>query len=95
MLLPDTDEIGAALIGERVRQAVSLLSIQHEDSSYHVVTVSVGIASFGRDTHQRQSKMLLEYADRALYRAKRDGRNRVVRASALLSSPTEKPSAAA
>jgi diguanylate cyclase (GGDEF)-like protein len=95
MLLPDTDEAGAALIGERIRQAVSLLAIQHEASRYGVVTVSVGIASFGRDTHLPRSEMLLEYADRALYRAKADGRNLVVRASALFTSPTQKPSTAA
>ena len=46
MLLPDTDEAGPALIGERVRQAVSLSGIQHEGGRYGVVSVSVGIASF-------------------------------------------------
>jgi diguanylate cyclase (GGDEF)-like protein len=94
VLLPDTDEAGAALIGERIRQAVSLLAIPHESSRYGVVTIRVGNASFGRDTRQRKSEMLLEYATER-FSAKGDGRNLVIRASALFMSPTEESSTAA
>jgi len=45
-----------------------------ESSKY--VTISVGMASIVPDEHNSQTQ-LLEKADKALYAAKRDGRNRV------------------
>jgi two-component system cell cycle response regulator len=43
------------------------------------VTISIGIAALGRD---ETAAMVFKRADQALYRAKRDGRNRVVPAAA-------------
>src|SRR5207249_4513391 len=63
---------------ERLRQAVEDLGIAHAGRSVPgVVTISVGVSALdpaGDDT----PSALLEAADEALYRAKRDGRNRVV-----------------
>jgi diguanylate cyclase (GGDEF)-like protein len=69
----------AAALGERLREAV----VAHDWSRIAkglAVTVSCGIAERGPDEASRD---WLERADRALYRAKHDGRNRVVRASML------------
>jgi diguanylate cyclase (GGDEF)-like protein len=72
LLLPDTDLDGALRLAERVRQAVAL----DHDSGLPPFTVSGGVAvsepADGRDPGQ-----ILRRADAALYRAKRDGRNRV------------------
>ena len=83
VLLPDTDEFGAAIIGERIRQAVLLLAIEHDASPHHIMTVSVGVASIGGNAFEGGPEALLQYADQALYRAKDGGRNAVVRASSL------------
>jgi len=95
VLLPDTDEAGASIIGERIRQAVLLLAIEHDASREHFVTVSVGIAAVGPHAVERKPEALLQYADRALYRAKDDGRNVVVCASRLASGRLAKSSSAA
>jgi len=74
IILPETDLAGARLIAENIRQAIISMSIAHEDSPYRVVTVSIGIAS-ARPTRGSERAVLLEAADRALYRAKSAGRN--------------------
>jgi len=79
VLLPDTDESGAATIAERIRQAVFHLAIEHEASPNHVATISVGAISLADDA-LAAPEALLQKADRALYRAKDNGRNTVVSA---------------
>jgi len=72
ILLPDTDLDGALLVAEQLRLGIERLPIQ--------VTASVGVASMVPAAGQRLDD-LLEAADRALYRAKTDGRNRVCAAA--------------
>jgi diguanylate cyclase (GGDEF)-like protein len=79
LLLPDSTLQQAYLVGERIREAVEALQIEHKGnkgSSY--VTVSIGCASMtpGWDV---PSQNLVSAADEALYAAKQGGRNRVVR----------------
>lgn len=75
-LLPDTSLRKARLIAERMRAAVEALAIAHPAAPDGVVTISVGVASVvpGDDT---SIEALVREADRALYTAKSDGRNRV------------------
>ncbi|MFZ5482190.1 MAG: diguanylate cyclase [Myxococcota bacterium] len=77
VLLPDTDAEGSAVLAERVRAAVAALP---PEGSRPLVSVSVGVASWPRDG--RDATSLVAAADRALYAAKRTGRNRVVEARA-------------
>jgi diguanylate cyclase (GGDEF)-like protein len=82
VLLSDDQRLsGAVAAAERCRQAVESLALLHAAApTMGIVTISVGIAEFRLADHADSDAVLLE-ADDALYRAKRQGRNRVVVAS--------------
>lgn len=69
MLLPETDAAGARLVSERVREQVAALVIPEVGR----VTISIGVAAAPENAVDRDS--LVEAAERALYLAKREGRN--------------------
>ena len=75
VVLPDTDGEGGCLTAERIRTAISAHAASQLPCA---VTGSIGVAMTGRNL--RRSTTLLERADRALYRAKSAGRNRVLAA---------------
>lgn len=81
VILPQVPEEEAGELGERMRSRVEACGIEHGASSAgDVVTVSVGVATapdVSRSEGGREE--LVERADRALYRAKEAGRNRVRR----------------
>ena len=93
LLLPDADELGAAAIAERIRGAVAHLAIEHEGAARRIVTVSAGVAAIGR-AQDGGPEALVQCADRALYRAKRGGRNAVVLASTAHGAEAFSPPAA-
>ncbi|MCD9460376.1 GGDEF domain-containing protein [Marinibactrum halimedae] len=73
VLLPNTDQPSAAEMAERLRQSVEQLEFEHEGHRI-VLTVSIGIAC----TKQADNfEKLVGLADKAMYRAKFNGRNRV------------------
>lgn len=77
VILPDTSLAGAKIVAKDICNAVSRLNIPHKASSVaEFVTVSIGVASLIPEAKQT-SAQLIECADEALYRAKRNGRNRV------------------
>jgi len=86
LLLPNTPPQGAQMIAERLRENVFGLKIRHEASTAApYVSISVGISTyqpdqaFGRASGESvavDDAQLLETADRALYAAKQQGRNR-------------------
>jgi diguanylate cyclase (GGDEF)-like protein/PAS domain S-box-containing protein len=61
---------------EAIRQQVQSLTITHRGRTLGKVTISAGIAGFRKDGATAEE--LLRIADKALYSAKNDGRNRVV-----------------
>jgi len=75
IILPCTDIEGALLVAEQIRQAVSELNIVHNEDIIPV-TVSIGISETIIDSDEHPM-LLLEQADKALYQAKRSGRNQV------------------
>ena len=76
VVMPDTDLSFAYMVAERLRQSVADAPFMVSTTSKQVpMTISIGVASsLNGDTPE----VLLKRADQALYRAKRDGRNRVV-----------------
>jgi two-component system cell cycle response regulator len=76
VLMPDTDFRQAQLVAERVRAAVAERSFEVGAQRPLTVTVSVGVAL--NESPDDTPEMVLKRADIALYRAKREGRNRVV-----------------
>ena len=78
-LLPGSDDDGAGVVAERLREAVEALSVAHEYSGVsNVVTLSLGIACKEPTGEEKSTaESLLKLADEALYSAKRAGRNRV------------------
>lgn len=76
-LLPDTQLSGAVAVAEQVRRSVLSLELRHEaGSAAGLVTVSLGLAVTD-DPAIASRDDLLRAADRALFRAKRGGRNQV------------------
>ncbi len=80
VIMPETDLSAAALVAERLRRTIAGEPFAIERGQRAMdVTISVGIAALaGGD----DPASVLKRADAALYRAKRDGRNRVVPAAA-------------
>ncbi len=74
LLLPETPSAGAEVLAERLREALEKAQI-HAAGESVAVTLSCGITSY-RDGDS-DIETLVERADRALYRAKRGGRNRI------------------
>ena len=76
ILLPETDSAGALALADHIREEIEGLDIQHCGSLCGRVTASVGVAAIRPHAADRPD-MLVEAADKALYRAKSAGRNRV------------------
>ena len=71
ILLPETDTKGGAITADRIRRTIASKSFSNLK-----VTVSLGVSSF--DSEPVNPSELLSQADKALYVAKWEGRNRVV-----------------
>jgi diguanylate cyclase (GGDEF)-like protein len=76
MLLPQTTLIDAVKLAERLR--ISIMTLEHPEAAQRPVTVSIGVAEVRED---EAFSAAFDRADAALYKAKDEGRNRVVRES--------------
>jgi two-component system chemotaxis family response regulator WspR len=77
VVLPGTSIAGVRLLAEKIRREVEALRLPHPNSSAgRYVTISIGGAATV-PAHEFAMTSLIETADLALYRAKRDGKNRV------------------
>ncbi len=77
-LWPMTGVRGARVVAERLRRAVESVGIPHPGNPPHgVVSISLGYACYDRES-ECVGDDLLRLADDALYRCKRNGRNRIL-----------------
>jgi PleD family two-component response regulator len=82
MLLPNTDAVGCARIGQRIRRALREIAIPHVlNTPSGIVTASIG-GAICRPGLERTAgpASLVDAADRALYSAKDGGRDRLIMA---------------
>jgi diguanylate cyclase (GGDEF)-like protein len=75
ILLPETDRAGAARVAERMRKSLNAVPISISDGAAIHTACSFGVAELGP---AQSGDDLLRAADAALYRAKDEGKNRVV-----------------
>jgi two-component system, cell cycle response regulator len=77
IVMPETDMAVATMVAERLRRRIASEPFAIQQGARHLeVTISIGIAALS--AADDNAATILKRADRALYRAKRDGRNRVV-----------------
>ena len=79
IVLPDTDAAGAALIAEACRRHIEQMAIENPRAPNGIISMSIGLATIV-PSKACAAEGLIALADKALYQAKNDGRNRVVTA---------------
>ncbi|MBI5138022.1 MAG: GGDEF domain-containing protein [Nitrospirae bacterium] len=75
VILPETDLHGALTTAERLRAAAAGMAVPTQNGQEVAITVSIGVATF--PDHGGDARTLVAKADKALYLAKRNGRDRV------------------
>lgn len=78
LVLPNANLEQAQQRADALRRRVAEMSVKRDDIALDSVTVSMGVATYPQ--HGKTGRKLLRAADRALYRAKEEGRNRVIMA---------------
>ena len=84
VILPTADLRAAETRAERIRSKLRDLVVMHQGRSLGLISASIGVAAL--PDHGMNEEKLLQAADAALYRAKREGRDRVCVADPLASA---------
>lgn len=76
IILSDTNNLGAARVAQEILRVIAKLNVPHALSNVsEYVTLSLGVSST-IPTQDISPKILIDFADKALYKAKKAGRNR-------------------
>jgi len=76
-ILPETKKVEALEIGERIRAEIDMICFPGEENLRNgKLTISLGVAEFPEDS--QDIKSLVRKADKALYMAKNNGRNKIM-----------------
>jgi diguanylate cyclase (GGDEF)-like protein len=76
VILPETSAASGRIVAERIRLAIDTKTSAKASENMPSVTASLGVAS--SELGIASERELVQHADQALYRAKREGRNRVM-----------------
>ena len=77
LILVETDKASAAVVANKLKRLVENYKFNYENTQPNgKITISMGVASFPENGKSPDD--LVSQADKRLYRAKKDGRNRVV-----------------
>jgi diguanylate cyclase (GGDEF)-like protein len=76
LIMPETPQEKALSRAEQLRQEVRAVRVENVGQSHAEITLSLGVATY--PVHGRTIETLLRAADSALYRAKQEGRDRVI-----------------
>jgi len=77
IVLPDTNLEAATCIAEKIRLSIEKMNIKNPDDTTSSVTMSFGIAIASSQSAEIKESALIGKADKALYAAKNNGRNRI------------------
>lgn len=77
VVMPNTDESGARSVAEAILLGIAQARLEHLSSPFGSVTASLGLATFTAYDSEHDETSLIDLADRALYLAKSQGRNRL------------------
>lgn len=78
VVLPETNFEGGSRMAERLRRAVALMELKEREHKIKI-TASFGVTAFDPDTagEKTSPEAIISRADKCLYQAKKEGRNRV------------------
>ncbi len=85
VILPNTDEDGAFIIGERLREKIESLVVEFDENKDEIdLTISLGVTSMIPQSIEGHSQ-LISQTENSLHQAKQRGRNQVVKSTSLKS----------
>jgi diguanylate cyclase (GGDEF)-like protein len=76
LILPETGTSGAHVVAERLRETVAATRFIYGQTAFSF-TISLGIACFSAAMGPVEKRTLIEMADAAMYKSKKEGRNRL------------------
>lgn len=78
LLLPETDENAALQVAEHCQRIIEKLQIPHAASAVgRFVTASMGVGTIKQPSAEMEPRHFIEAVDKLLYKAKKNGRNRI------------------
>lgn len=77
ILLPEQNRENTVLTAERIRKDIEGLNIVLKSDTKGILTISCGVMVFNKENIETKWETILDFADKALYKAKSNGRNQV------------------